>query len=103
MIIDRQLIFTKHAIRRMNELGISRDSAISMIHNSERQELRDLREYKVNKYGNDQFSTQYWKNGPYLFTTMFSKDEDGNDIIKVITVSNGFMSHLRKNREKIRR
>jgi len=94
MIVDRKLHFTNHARRRMYELGISMDTAMSMIRSSNRIHNNGLEEYKIKKYGYEQLKIQYWRSGAYTFTIKVSEN------IKVITVSNEFMSRLRRKRER---
>jgi len=81
-----RIILTKHAIQRAKECRLTIAEAVNLFNKSDEEKIADeIYEYKNSKYSNN--GVGYYRNGPYIFVARLVKDNFGNWIILIITMS----------------
>ncbi len=74
MLLPIKIIFTKHAIERLQESGLPLKGGVSLVEESQEEKLpRDVIESKREKYNGNQ-GVFYRRNGTFVFVTKYIID-----------------------------
>lgn len=86
---NRKILFTTHALDRLEQAGITPSEAKEFLKYSEKQKKTGkLKEYKDEKYGrNGQDQAGLYTFGMHLFTVIKKNDRYGEKVALVITYS----------------
>jgi hypothetical protein len=96
-----KIVLTRHAKARLEEMGLSIDKALWMLHTAIK-EKPSHPDTKQQRYGRSQAGVSYWSHGTTLFTVRHTPDNrTGEPIVLVITVSDKMLNIGRRGKQGV--